>query len=54
MQDRTKDDGLIVATAKDYDMDPETVLHIYRKTEGDGNLFHVELEEYIKERARAH
>jgi len=50
MKNRTKDDGFIQSTAKDYDMDPEEVLHIYRKVDGDGTLLYQELESYIKER----
>jgi len=51
---KDKDDKFIQGTAKDYDMDPEEVLHIYRKTEGEGNLLYAELERYIEERRRAH
>lgn len=54
MQDKTKDDGFIKATAKGYDMDAEEVLHIWQKVDGDSTLFYEELESYIKERARAY
>ncbi len=51
MKYRNIEDGVIQTTAKDYDINPEDVLRIYNNTEGDGNLFHVELEEFIKIRA---
>ena len=41
--------GIIITTAKDYDMDPEIVQNIYDK---DYENFYENLEEYIKIRSR--
>lgn len=55
MTGKTENDSFIQATARDYDMEPWEVMHIYNLSEdGDGgNRFYEELEEFIKQRANA-
>lgn len=46
--------NFIENTAKDYDMDIETVESLYHKYSPDYRLFYEKLEEYIKERKERH